>query len=76
MSKMSEVQLECGVFCTPMLFTLKTEVLSNVYVEYTQNHSVTAACLYPALRLDKLYAALIRCLVLWTVTKQLLVFVF
>ena len=34
---------------------------------------VTAACLYPALRLDKLYAALIRCLVLWTVTKQFLV---
>ena len=38
-----------------------------------QNVSVTAACLYPALRLDKLYAALIRCLVLWTVTKQILV---
>ena len=37
---------------------------------------VTAACLYPALRLDKLYAALIRCLVLWTVTKQILVFLF
>ena len=37
---------------------------------------VTAACPYPALRLDKLYAALIRCLVLWTVTKQFLVFVF
>ena len=34
---------------------------------------VTAACPYPALRLDKLYAALIRCLVLWTVTKQILV---
>ena len=34
---------------------------------------VTAACLYPVLRLDKLYAALIRCLVLWTVTKQFLV---
>ena len=34
---------------------------------------VTAACPYPALRLDKLYAALIRCLVLWTVTKQFLV---
>ena len=30
--------------------------------------SVTTACPYPALRLDKLYAALIRCLVLWTVT--------
>ena len=30
----------------------------------------------PALRLDKLYAALIRCLVLWTVTKQILVFLF
>ena len=38
--------------------------------------NVTAACLYPALRLDKLYAALIRCLVLWTVTKQILVFLF
>ena len=38
--------------------------------------SVTAACPYPALRLDKLYAALIRCLVLWTVTKQILVFLF
>ena len=38
------------------------------------NPPVTAACLYPALRLDKLYAALIRCLVLWTVTKQFLVF--
>ena len=37
---------------------------------------VTAACPYPALRLDKLYAALIRCLVLWTVTKQILVFLF
>ena len=36
--------------------------------------NVTAACPYPALRLDKLYAALIRCLVLWTVTKQFLVF--
>ena len=35
--------------------------------------NVTAACLYPARRLDKLYAALIRCLVLWTVTKQFLV---
>ena len=35
---------------------------------------VTAACPYPALRLDKLYATLIRCLGLWTVTKQLLVF--
>ena len=31
---------------------------------------VTAACPYPALKLDKLYAALISCLVLWTVTKQ------
>ena len=38
--------------------------------------AVTAACPYPALRLDKLYAALIRCLVLWTVTKQFLVFLF
>ena len=38
--------------------------------------NVTAACPYPALRLDKLYAALIRCLVLWTVTEQILVFVF
>ena len=37
---------------------------------------VTAACPYPALRLDKLHAALIRCLVLWTVTKQILVFLF
>ena len=37
---------------------------------------VTAAFPYPALRLDKLYAALIRCLVLWTVTKQILVFLF
>ena len=37
---------------------------------------VTAACPYPALRLDKLYAALIRCLVLWTVTKQFLIFLF
>ena len=36
--------------------------------------NVTAVCPYPALRLDKLYAALIRCLVLWTVTKQFLVF--
>ena len=35
--------------------------------------NVTAACLYSALRLDKLYAALIRCLVMWTVTKQFLV---
>ena len=38
--------------------------------------NVTAACPYPALRLDKLYAALIRRLVLWTVTKQFLVFLF
>ena len=38
--------------------------------------NVTAACPYPALRLDKLYATLIRCLVLWTVTKQILVFLF
>ena len=38
--------------------------------------NVTAACPYPVLRLDKLYAALIRCLVLWTVTKQIIVFVF
>ena len=37
---------------------------------------VTAACLYPALMLDKFYAALIRCLVLWTVKKQILVFLF
>ena len=37
---------------------------------------VTAACPYPALRLDKLYAALIRCLVLWIVTKQFLGFLF
>ena len=36
--------------------------------------NVTAACPYPALRLDTLYAALIRCLVLWSVTKQFLVF--
>ena len=35
--------------------------------------NVTAASPYPALRLDKLYAALIRCLVLWIVTKQVLV---
>ena len=41
-----------------------------------ENSNVTAACPYPALRLDKLYAALIRCLVLWTVTKQFLVFLF
>ena len=40
--------------------------------KYTSTR-VTAACPYPALRLDKLYAALIRCLVLWTVTKQFLV---
>ena len=38
--------------------------------------NVTAACPYPALILDKLYAAMIRCLVLWTVTKQILVFLF
>ena len=38
--------------------------------------NVTADCPYPALRLDKLYAVLIRCLVLWTVTKQILVFLF
>ena len=35
--------------------------------------NVTTACPHPALKLDKLYAALIRCLVLWTVTKQILV---
>ena len=32
--------------------------------------NVTAACPYPALRLDKLHAALIRCLVLWTVINK------
>ena len=31
--------------------------------------NVTAACLYLALKLDKLYAALIRCSVLWVVTE-------
>ena len=45
----------------------------NQYV-FLPSDPVTAACPYPALRLDKLYAALIRCLVLWTVTKQFLVF--
>ena len=38
--------------------------------------NVTAACPYPALRLDKLYAALSGCLKLWTDTKQFLVFLF
>ena len=38
--------------------------------------NVTAACPYPVLRLDQLYAALIRCLVLWTITKQIMVFLF
>ena len=38
--------------------------------------NVTAACPYPALRLDKLYAALIRCLILWTITLKILVFLF
>ena len=38
--------------------------------------NATAAWPYPALRLDKLYAAWIRCLVLWTVTKQFLGFLF
>ena len=38
--------------------------------------NVTASCPYPALMLDKLYAALVRCLVLWTVTKQILLFLF
>ena len=42
----------------------------------SKTETVTAACPYLALRLDKLYAALIRCLVLWTVTKQFLVFLF
>ena len=32
--------------------------------------NLTAACLHLALKLDKLYAALMLCLVLWTVTKQ------
>ena len=54
---------------------------SNNFIKtvFTASHCkniVTAACPYPALRLDKLYAALIRCLVLWTVTKQILVFLF
>ena len=49
------------------LFFVAVKVLMQFY------STVTAACPYPALRLDKLYAALIRCLVLWTVTKQFLV---
>ena len=51
-----------------------TVALDLVTAGSTTDGTVTAACLYPALRLDKLYAALIRCLVLWTVTKQFLVF--
>ena len=35
---------------------------------------VKAACPYPMLSLDKFSAALIRCLLLWTVTKHILVF--
>ena len=38
------------------------------------NYYVTAARPYPVLRLDKHYAVLIRCLGLWTVTKQFLFF--
>ena len=48
----------------------------KMQLDMTETMNVTAACPYPALRLDKLYAALIRCLVLWTVTKQILVFLF
>ena len=52
------------------------EILDQDLEHPQETDKVTAACPYPALRLDKLYAALIRCLVLWTVTKQFLVFVF
>ena len=55
----------------------KNSLNKSKYETVKPNFStVTAACLYPALRLDKLYAALIRCLVLWTVTKQILIFLF
>ena len=56
-----------------LLRFLQMLVPINDFEDICFNLCVTAACPYPALRLDKLYAALIRCLVLWTVTKQFLV---
>ena len=61
--------------CLPTSRLLQVRVVHQRIVR-VGGPNVTAACLYPALRLDKLYAALIRCLVLWTVTKQFLVFLF
>ena len=58
--------------CTPTSRLLLVRVVHQRVVR-VGGPNVTAACPYPALRLDKLYAALIRCLVLWTVTKQFLV---
>ena len=58
--------------CLPTSRLLLVRVLHQRVVR-VGGPKLTAACPYPALRLDKLYAALIRCLVLWAVTKQILV---
>ena len=70
-----------AIFCCLPTSRLRPRLLLLVRVVHQRvvrvgGPNVTAACPYPALRLDKLYAALIRCLVLWTVTKQILVFLF
>ena len=65
--------LLCNVPARMLMFlvVLYIHTITNDRLQFSI--TVTAACPYPALRLDKLYAALIRCLVLWTVTKQFLV---
>ena len=67
-----------AIFCCLPTSRLRPRLLLLVRVVHQRvvrvgGPNVTAACPHPALRLDKLYAALIRCLVLWTVTKQFLV---
>ena len=63
-----------GLFQVPdYVYVLTCALLTFQTIWHLWPSSVTAACPYPALRLDKLYAALIRCLVLWTVTKHFLV---
>ena len=60
----------------PVKFQNLIDEESHLFICEQSYSSVTAACPFPALRLDKFYAALICCIVLWTVTKQFLVFVF
>ena len=72
-SQLKKVQDLWGPKASTSLENILTE-FDDLFMKHKAD--VTAACPYPALRLDKLYAALIRCLVLWTVTKQILVFLF